>query len=85
MRQTIALPQVCLPSIQCIYSDISFPATTVDVERAFSEGRREVNFMQTQMSHDTFNASMVVGSLAKLPSFDLKKAIDILENERFSD
>ncbi|KAI5828050.1 hypothetical protein K523DRAFT_373910 [Schizophyllum commune Tattone D] len=38
-----------------------------------------------EMSHDTFNASMVVGSLAKLPSFDLKKAIDILENERFSD
>ncbi|KAL1673130.1 hypothetical protein EV122DRAFT_223302, partial [Schizophyllum commune] len=59
-------------------------ATTVDVERAFSEGRREVNFMQTQMCHDTFNASMVVGSLARLPSFDLKKAIGILETERFS-
>ncbi|KAL1688913.1 hypothetical protein GGG16DRAFT_37664, partial [Schizophyllum commune] len=54
-------------------------ATTVDVERAFSEGRREVNFMQTSMSHDTFNASMVVGSLAKLPSFDIKRAVDILE------
>ncbi|KAI5823656.1 hypothetical protein K523DRAFT_254753, partial [Schizophyllum commune Tattone D] len=57
----------------------SAPATTVDVERAFSEGQREVNFMQTSMSHDTFNASMVVGALAKLPSFDIKRAVDILE------
>ncbi|KAL1698214.1 hypothetical protein EV121DRAFT_181810, partial [Schizophyllum commune] len=56
----------------------SISATTVDVERAFSEGRREVNFMQTQMSHDTLKASMVVGSLARAPDFDVNRAVEIL-------
>ncbi|KAL1678510.1 hypothetical protein EV122DRAFT_211798, partial [Schizophyllum commune] len=54
-------------------------ATTVDVERAFSEGRREVNFMQTQMSHDTFKSSMFVGSMARSPTFSVDRAVHILQ------
>ncbi|KAF7325090.1 hypothetical protein MKEN_00552100 [Mycena kentingensis (nom. inval.)] len=36
------------------------PATSVDVERAFSEGRREIGFMQHNMSAQTFRAEMAL-------------------------
>ena len=51
------------------YHDISIHLTLVlsaaastDTERAFSEGCWEVNFMQHNMSSQTFKAEMAVGS-----------------------
>ncbi|KAF9471506.1 hypothetical protein BDN70DRAFT_819926 [Pholiota conissans] len=46
----------------------SAPATSVDAERAFSTGWRQVNFMQHNMSSQTFKAQMAVGSWAKSTS-----------------
>ncbi|KAF8799650.1 hypothetical protein BYT27DRAFT_7120065, partial [Phlegmacium glaucopus] len=42
-------------------------ATSVDAERAFSTGRRQVNFMQHNMSSQTFQSRMAVGSWVKTP------------------
>ncbi|KAL1697945.1 hypothetical protein EV121DRAFT_162391, partial [Schizophyllum commune] len=53
-------------------------ATSIDAERAFSEGRRQVNFMQHRMSHDTFKSLMALGSWTKAPFFDLNLAVDVL-------
>ncbi|KAL1739612.1 hypothetical protein HDZ31DRAFT_9157, partial [Schizophyllum fasciatum] len=53
-------------------------ATSIDAERAFSEGRRQVNFMQHRMSHDTFKASMALGSWAKAPFFSVDLAVGVL-------
>ena len=39
----------------------------MDAERAFSTGRRQVNFMQHNMSSQTFQARMAVGSWVKTP------------------
>ncbi|KDR72414.1 hypothetical protein GALMADRAFT_41546, partial [Galerina marginata CBS 339.88] len=44
-------------------------ASSVDAERAFSTGRRQVNFMQHNMSSQTFQARMAVGSWAKTPMY----------------
>lgn len=46
-----------------------FTATSVDAERAFSTGRRQVNHMQHNMSSQTFKARMAIGSWAKTPIF----------------
>ncbi|KAL0058691.1 hypothetical protein AAF712_014619 [Marasmius tenuissimus] len=59
----------------------SAPATSVDAERAFSAGRREVNFMQHNTSHDTFKASMTVGSWVHTPFFSLPDALKALETQ----
>ncbi|KAL1713075.1 hypothetical protein EV715DRAFT_212391, partial [Schizophyllum commune] len=56
----------------------SAPATSIDAERAFSEGRRQVNFMQHRMSHDTFKSVMALGSWTTAPFFDLNTAIEVL-------
>ncbi|KAF5315255.1 hypothetical protein D9619_006958 [Psilocybe cf. subviscida] len=47
----------------------SAPASSVDAERAFSSGRRQVNFMQHNMSSQTFKAQMAVGSWANSPLY----------------
>ncbi|KAF8956668.1 hypothetical protein BDZ97DRAFT_1658336 [Flammula alnicola] len=47
----------------------SAPATSVDAERAFSTGRRQVNHMQHNMSSQTFKARVALGSWAKTPIF----------------
>ncbi|KAF9033187.1 hypothetical protein BJ165DRAFT_1567874 [Panaeolus papilionaceus] len=47
----------------------SAPATSVDAECAFSTGRRQVNFMQTGMSSQTFKAKMAVGSWTQSPLY----------------
>ncbi|KAK1230699.1 hypothetical protein PQX77_006204 [Marasmius sp. AFHP31] len=57
----------------------SVPATTVDAERAFSQGRWEMNFMQHNTSHDTFKASMAIGSWVEAPFFQLSDAVRALE------
>ncbi|KAI5831127.1 hypothetical protein K523DRAFT_415276 [Schizophyllum commune Tattone D] len=65
-----------LSTFGCDYC--SAPATSIDAERAFSEGRRQVNFMQHRMSHDTFKSLMALGSWTKAPFFDLNLAVDVL-------
>ncbi|TFK36013.1 hypothetical protein BDQ12DRAFT_610783 [Crucibulum laeve] len=47
----------------------SAPATSVDAECAFFTGCCQVNFMQHNMSSQTFKAQMAVGSWAKSPLF----------------
>jgi hypothetical protein len=55
-------------------------AASTDAERSFSEGRREVNFMQHNMDSQTFKAEMAVGSWDGTPLFpDVDAAIRILE------
>lgn len=44
-------------------------ASSVDAERAFSVGRRQVNFMQHNMSSNTFKAKMGLGSWTNTPLF----------------
>jgi hypothetical protein len=46
-----------------------FAATSVDAERTFSTGRRQVNYMQHNMSSQTFKAHVAIGSWAKTPIF----------------
>ncbi|EJC99098.1 uncharacterized protein FOMMEDRAFT_94387 [Fomitiporia mediterranea MF3/22] len=61
----------------------SAPATSVDAERAFSVGRRQINFMQHNTSSDTFRAQMAVGSWDGTPLFsNIKDAIGIIEARR---
>ncbi|TFK18499.1 hypothetical protein FA15DRAFT_603180, partial [Coprinopsis marcescibilis] len=47
----------------------TFEASSVDAERAFSVGRRQVSFMQHSMSSQTFKAKMAVGSWSQAPFF----------------
>ncbi|TEB13925.1 hypothetical protein FA13DRAFT_1652134 [Coprinellus micaceus] len=47
----------------------STPASSVDAERAFSVGRRQVNFMQHNTSANTFKAKMALGSWYDQPFF----------------
>ncbi|KAL1743063.1 hypothetical protein HDZ31DRAFT_41823, partial [Schizophyllum fasciatum] len=53
-------------------------ATSVDAERIFSEGRRQVNFMQHRTTHDAFQASMALGSWYTAPFFDLDDGVDVI-------
>ena len=41
----------------------------MDAECAFSTGHRQVNYMQHNMSSDTFQARMAVGSWSQTPLF----------------
>ena len=57
-------------------------ALSTDAERAFSEGRREVNFMQHNMSSQTFKAETAVGSWDGTPLFpECDDAIRIMEKK----
>ncbi len=56
-------------------------ATSIKAECSFSEGRRNMDFMQHNTSHDSFKASMALGSWVDAPFLDLKKAIRVLERE----
>jgi len=66
-----------MPSLLFFFFPAQFYlATSVDAERAFSTGRRQVNFMQHNMSSQTFKARMGVGSWSKTPlwpAFDIVK------------
>ncbi|KAF8891069.1 hypothetical protein CPB85DRAFT_1230941, partial [Mucidula mucida] len=59
----------------------SAPATSIEVEHSFSKGRRNMDFMQHNTSHNSFKASMALGSWVDASFFDLKKAIRVLERE----
>lgn len=74
------------------YHDISIHLTLVlsataltDTEHAFSEGHQEVNFMQHNMSSQTFKAEMAVGSWdGTLLMPDISDAICIMEKHMSS-
>ncbi|KAJ7165349.1 hypothetical protein C8R46DRAFT_879902 [Mycena filopes] len=58
----------------------SAPATSVDTERSFSDGRRKLGFMQHNTADQTFRSSMAVGSWDGTPLFpDISKAVQILQ------
>ncbi|EJD02976.1 uncharacterized protein FOMMEDRAFT_85645 [Fomitiporia mediterranea MF3/22] len=60
----------------------SAPATSVDAERAFSVGRRQLNFMQHSTSSNTFKAKMAVGSWDGTPLFPtIDHAIEIIRQK----
>ncbi|KAF8805535.1 hypothetical protein BYT27DRAFT_7104333, partial [Phlegmacium glaucopus] len=45
------------------------PATSVDAEHAFSTGCCQVNYMQHNLSSQTFKAHVAISSWAKTPIF----------------
>ncbi|KAF7341582.1 putative AC transposase [Mycena sanguinolenta] len=53
----------------------SCPATSVDAERSFSEGRHQIAWNQQQMSSQAFRAQMALASWAKAPFFDLETTV----------
>ncbi|KAJ7679852.1 hypothetical protein B0H17DRAFT_943798 [Mycena rosella] len=58
----------------------SAPATSVDGERSFPEGRNQCAWNQHSMSLQTFRQQMSVGAWAEAPFFDLDTAEQILDN-----
>lgn len=83
------LLQTFAPYLVCLFFDFTEHlayslhqiASSVDVERAFSGGRRQVGFMQTNMSHDTLKASMALGSWCTgAPFYDVHKGISAVES-----
>jgi len=75
------------PSVARMVTDFcSGPASLVDAERAFSNGRRAVNFMQHNMSSATFRAQMAVGSWLGTPLFpSVQQAVGIIEKQMARD
>ena len=68
--------------LHAINTIFSCSATSVDAKRAFSTGRRQVNFMQTNMNSQTFKAQMAIGSWARSPLFPgLKAAENIIKRD----
>jgi hypothetical protein len=63
----------CSAPGECFTFDISqltlFKASSVDAERAFSNGRLEVNHLQHNTSPQTFKAQMAVGSWCRTPLY----------------
>ena len=63
-------------------------ATSVDAERAFSGGRRAVDFMQHNTSSQTFRARMAVGSWYATPLLgkgSLASVIDIVQQKMYGE
>ncbi|KIK77888.1 hypothetical protein PAXRUDRAFT_165481 [Paxillus rubicundulus Ve08.2h10] len=60
----------------------SAPALSTDTERAFSDGCQELNFMQHNMSSQTFKAEMAMGSWdGALLFLDIQRAVQIIEDK----
>ncbi|KAJ7719644.1 hypothetical protein B0H16DRAFT_1242863, partial [Mycena metata] len=57
----------------------SAPVTSVDGERAFSEGRNQCAWNQRSMSSQTFREQMSVGAWCEAPFFDLDLAEKMIE------
>jgi hypothetical protein len=70
------------PFLYHLFSDlIIYAATSVEAERQFSTGRRSMNFMQHNMSHDTFRARMALGSWDGTPIFpEFETAADVIDS-----
>jgi hypothetical protein len=65
-----------------VSNSLAISASSTDAERSFSEGRREVNFMQHNMASQTFKAEMAVGSWDGTPLFpQVDAAILIMEKK----
>jgi hypothetical protein len=61
-------------------------ATSVDAERAFSTGRRQINFTQHNINSQTFRAEMALGSWIKSPLYPgLDKVTQIIEKKMDDD
>ncbi|KDN47302.1 hypothetical protein RSAG8_03781, partial [Rhizoctonia solani AG-8 WAC10335] len=59
---------------------LTAPATSVDVERAFSAGRLTINHLQHNMSPATFEAKMTVGSWYDTPLLpDISEVATVIE------
>lgn len=58
--------------------------SSIDTERAFSIGRRQLNFMQTNMSSQSFRAKMAIGSWEKTPLFPGVDAIAGMLQQKMS-
>jgi hypothetical protein len=58
----------------------SAPATSVDGERSFSEGRNQCSWNQQSMSSQTFREQMSVGAWSEAPFFDLNVAETIIDS-----
>ncbi|KIK75727.1 hypothetical protein PAXRUDRAFT_171928 [Paxillus rubicundulus Ve08.2h10] len=60
----------------------SAPATSTDTERAFSDRRREINFMQHNTSSQTFKSEMAIGSWEGTPLFtDIHRTVQIFDEK----
>ena len=61
---------------------MTWTASSVDAEHAFSVGRLEVNHLQHSTSPQTFKAQVAVGSWAKTPLYPgLSETIKIVEKQ----
>ncbi|KAG8710798.1 hypothetical protein FRC11_004121 [Ceratobasidium sp. 423] len=59
---------------------LTAPATSVDVERAFSAGRLTINHLQHNMSPSTFEAKRALGSWYGTPLLpDLAEVASVIE------
>ncbi|KIM77345.1 hypothetical protein PILCRDRAFT_48235, partial [Piloderma croceum F 1598] len=57
-------------------------SASTNAERAFSKGRCEVNFMQHNMSSQTFKAEMAVGSWdGTLLMSNISEAVRVIERK----
>ncbi len=76
---TFALHLVCI-NFFYLFSKINWlVASSVDAERAFSDGRLQINHLQHNMSSQTFKAQMALGSWARTPLYPgLSDAIKII-------
>ncbi|KAF8836930.1 hypothetical protein BDN67DRAFT_910183 [Paxillus ammoniavirescens] len=60
----------------------STPAASTDTKRAFSDGQREINFMQHNTSSQTFKLEMVIRSWERAPLFpDIYCAVQIIDKK----
>jgi hypothetical protein len=67
--------------VPCL-THIFYLATSVDAERAFSAGRLTINHLQHNMSSDTFQAKMAVGSWYGTPFLpDISEVTAIMEQK----
>jgi hypothetical protein len=63
-----------IPSLTFLYQ----PATSVEAERVFSEGRNQVQWNQESLSSQTFRAEMSMGAWTKAPWFNIDRAVQLI-------
>ncbi|KAK6997449.1 hypothetical protein R3P38DRAFT_1887885 [Favolaschia claudopus] len=80
----LAAPPVSAAEITLSEADdfLSAPASSVDAERAFSNGRLQLNHLQHQTSSQTFKARVALGSWIGTPLMPSSKdAVQIMEKK----
>lgn len=64
------------------FVDEQFAASSVDAERAFSQGRLEINHLQHNTLPQTFKAQIAVGSWCKTPLYEgISSVTQIIERD----